>query len=107
MSKLQRYLILPARGLQATPATAAVHSFLTGLVSAEDTQPLRSRLFVTVAASAAAASRRGTQRSDSQRKGAEDPSAFSHRHSRAGELERARIPSQRSFHDPELQRRDG
>jgi subtilisin len=54
MPKPQRYLILPIRGLQATPATASVHSFLTGLVSAAAARPLRSRLFETVAAGAAA-----------------------------------------------------
>ena len=42
-----------------------------------------------------------------ERKGAQDPPAFSHRHSRTGELECARIPGKRSFDDPELQRRDG
>ena len=60
MSRPQRYLILPADGLHATPATASVLGFLSGLVPAGDAKPLRTRLAATVAASAnAVAPRRG------------------------------------------------
>lgn len=57
MSRPQRYLILPARGLQATPDTAstAVHNFLTSLVSAGGATALRKKLNATVNASATAA----------------------------------------------------
>ena len=57
MSKPQRYLILPTRGLRATAenASAAARDFLTRLTVPQSTRALRTRLQATVTAGADAA----------------------------------------------------